>query len=218
MVLALAETYHSNMIVNRHGLHIEGGLVFLHEGPRSRCLTEGFNGLESPFEVVRSGFGSPHSFLSGVDEYGIEVEVPDHPLVRAMAPVPSTKSYWVDSKARGAIENLVLMSSPTGVMIHVPWATDMRRLAPRFSITNLTPIIIAGYEFKDVPVLRDLIQLPRTRPLLFCGPVPAPGVDEVIPAVDLIGLGIKPPWRAIGISLLMNWIRDEERNCDQSGA
>lgn len=191
---------------NRYGLHMEGEFAFLHEDARERCLTPGFEGLRSPFIVQRPGFACPHAFLSGVEEFNLDVSVPDHPLVAAMAPVPSTRVYWIDAPARQTIEDLVPLFSPSGLSIYAPWAIDIRGLALRLTLTNLGPIIVTGYDYKHLPRFQQLLHQPRTRPVIFCGAVCPPGVDEVLPIADIATLRPSRPWRAIGWALLQQWV------------
>ena len=42
-------------------------------------------------------------------------------------------------------------------------------------MSNISPVVIVGYETAHIPEIHRLLTLPRLRPLVFCGSFPPPG-------------------------------------------
>ena len=196
--------------LDTYGLHWQDEFAFLHEKGSSICLTPGFPDLPSPFEVVRPRTATPcpHELFVGPGEP--DVRVPSHPLVHAMAPVPHPNpvAYYIDASARGVVEFLTTMSGLVGVPTIQPWATKLKTVTPRLTVSNISPVVITSYDFKDLPDIRHLMDQRRTRPIILCGIFQPPNTVP-IPTDGLEKLRVAQPWRAIGQTILRRWVTKE---------
>jgi len=175
-------------IVQHWGLHVDGDLVFLHEQDRTRCMTPGLEGLESPFVVETRG-KCPHALLPW-DDSVVPVEPPSG-LARVLGPIPDGGAYWAPPAARPLLKvshDLCCLFRPASF---TPWATPLRRLAPELTLTNLAPLVIFDYEPKDLTQLLHLLDAPRIRTVVLCGPIRPAGVEEVDFTTEM------PPGRAL---------------------
>jgi hypothetical protein len=126
-----------------------------------------------------------------------------------MAPTPASAAVWyIGGGARGVIEDLAQMSGFGHQTVYTPWATPLQKLIPQLTVTNISPLVITGYSYRDLAYIERLISLPRLRPLVFCG-LYAPPHAQTIPTTDIAALESSAPWRAIGAFILRSWIKDQ---------
>jgi hypothetical protein len=71
--------------------------------------------------------------------------------------------------------------------------------------SNISPVVIVGYETAHIPEIHRLLTLPRLRPLVFCGSFPPPGpVTHVHGPIAAIA---RLPLRDIGWHILRKEIK-----------
>jgi hypothetical protein len=203
------------MIVNRWGLHNEGEFTFLHEPDQSLCLNAGMADLASPFRVVTRAT-CPHAFLTGPAPGEARPRIPRafrrHPLVVAMSPIewrsqwnPSWPPvFWGPSADRGLIETMTALSCLGPPTVFAAWSNKLSGLGPRLLVSNLSPVVIVGYEMAHLPEMQRLLTLPRLRPLVFCGSFPPPGPVTAIAGPLAVA---RLPLRDIGWHILRKEIK-----------
>src|SRR5277367_5018952 len=59
--------------------------------------------------------------------------------------------------------------------VFAAWSNKLSGLGPRLLASNISPVVIVGYETSHLPEMHRLLTLPRLRPLVFCGSFPPPG-------------------------------------------
>jgi hypothetical protein len=168
--------------VDRFGLHRQDNLVFLHEQDRKgRCLSPGLAKLKSPFKVrVPHWLYCPHAF-----EAPEEGPALDHPLVRAMGPDQEAGIFHLPAVHQNWLWRLSALT-PGGERTVEPWFTlktpRMRRVDPKLTITNAAPLVILDWGPADFNDMERLAAMPRTRNVIFSGPVKVPGTTVLDPA------------------------------------
>jgi hypothetical protein len=71
--------------------------------------------------------------------------------------------------------------------------------------SNISPVVIVGYETAHIPEIHRLLTLPRLRPLVFCGSFPPPGpVTQIQGPIAAIA---RLPLRDIGWHILRKEIK-----------
>lgn len=184
--------------VEHYGFHQDGNLVYLLEQNSARCLTPGLSALPSPFELVRRDkLPCPHMLRDPAPG-----SIVRHPLVKAMAPVPSKgAAFWLPSVHRPAVLALTQMTRVTGF---VPWTmtNPIQKLAAQLMLTNAAPLVITGYEPRDYLTLETLLTLPRIRTVILCGPLRVQGAAPIRPLKRL-----KHDWPAIGAAMTERYVR-----------
>jgi hypothetical protein len=176
------------------GLHVDDDLVFLHQQDGGVCLTPGLSELESPYEAPPPKVKCPHAIKPAPGPLP-----PLNPLIDALSPVPDGGAYWARPELLPIIRDAYQMSWPTSVSSYLPiWANPLAGLVSHLSVTNLTPLILIGYEPRHLRRIIQLLELPRIRTILFCGPMKPPGTVEVTtdPITETID------WRAAGAAVL----------------
>jgi hypothetical protein len=197
-----------SITVHHYGVHASGEFVFLHEKGHSVCLNDGFETLTSPFVVTppppSRSLNCPHTFLSGVEEL-IAARVPPYEgneLIYAMAPAPGeTRTYWVPPELRNVIEQLTMLSSLGPSSVVAPWRNHwLEAAAPSLLASNIGPVVVVAYDTASFRDIARMLQLPRTRPILFCGAMRPPGahMSLLAPSADIN----RAPLRSIGWTIL----------------
>ena len=155
---------------NHYGLLVDGGMCFLHEQSRSRCLSLGYERLESPFEIeTNSRLQCPHRILPLDFAEALPEQLSPGSLSYLMSPIPNGGAFWVPLDARKAIKNQLAMTPSSRATVFFPWVTPLRSVAPELSITNAAPLVIMDYEVRDLQTLAKLVALPRVRTIILCG-------------------------------------------------
>ena len=192
------------IFVDHFGIHREGEFVFLHEAGRSYCLTPGFEGLPSPFRV-RGSVSCPHRMLDDIPT--VAGPVVKHPTIRAFAPVVHKNPgvFWMPPEGRAVAEELLRMSVLVGSnAVMALWRGAPPAVFRALTVTNISPVLICGYDVRHSQTLRQLALLPRLRPLVFCGtfPPPCPHTQLDIPSVNIAKMPLKDiGWRMLKESL-----------------
>lgn len=165
------------------GLHVDGDLIFLHQGRWGRCVTPGLEGLQAPERVRRADHRRcPHNVVPAP---GPTPELTG--LVRVLAPIPDGGIYWVPGEAMDAIAKAMTMCAPVGQIVFSAWNTKVRHLVPQLTLTNIAPLIITGLRPIDLKATTELLRQPRVRTVLFCGdirPAVAEPIDWTLPSVS----------------------------------
>ena len=187
------------------GLFVDDDLAFLHQQGGGVCLTPGLSGLSSPYEppAARRGLVCPHAIDVDADDAAADVDTaPD--LIRVLAPIPDGGAYWAPESELPLVKLAMNLCSPTIGVFFPVWASDMQRLVAHLDTTNIAPLILASYEAKHLKAISKLLEVPRSRTIILCGPYRPPGVQEV-------GGGVFDPntdWRAMGAQMLKHHVHD----------
>jgi hypothetical protein len=196
-------------VVEHYGLHREDEFTFILERGYSMCLTPGFEGLRSPFVVRRLGttLPCPHRLLAHA--YEPEFKLPpeaQHPLIQAMSPrAGDPMIYWVPAAARGALAELMKLSSYVKRSIFSLRLGGAPDIMAALKLTNVTPIVVVAYDHYNGPTARSIALTETMRPIVFCGSFPpaAPHVALPLPDFDPSSL----PLAKIGWQLLKESVR-----------
>lgn len=161
------------MHLDHYGLHwMEGDIALLVQQDRVDHVL-GIP-MEFPVDVknrVRKIWQCPHNI--NLDD-AVQGDLPDCELVRAMLPVPKTPgelNLFVDEKHFGYVKNLLRLSSAKDEQYPV-WMMEPKVADARLYLTNLSPLIVFGYNPHQAQRLHQLIQQAAYCPrrLIFIGP------------------------------------------------
>jgi len=196
-------------IISRFGVHWEGEFAFLHEKGVSACLNNGFEGVRSPFELATHPLVQcPHTFLSGAEPSERPISRMWNASLLAQAMLPDAAGgaavYWAHANERRSIEELTQLSSLSHAPLFALWSARLPEIKRALEITNIGPVVIVGYDVTHYPLMRAILALPRSRPIIFCGDFPPPGPSEfcaMLPSALALNLS-RLPLRDIGWSIL----------------
>lgn len=194
------------LLVEHYGLHREGEFIFLLERGYSMCLSQGFEGLTSPFRTKRQ-VPCPHNLLAHAyeDDFELPPEA-QHPLVVAMAPRSADpKVYWVPQEARSVVGELCKLFSPVKVPVFTIRLGGSVRIMPELKASNITPVIISGYDYTNGPTMRAIALSETLRPIIFCGPFPPACEHTSLPIPDFRPANL--PLGKIGWQMLKESVR-----------
>ncbi len=180
------------------GLHVDGDLIFLHQGRWGRCVTPGLEGLQAPERVRRLDYRRcPHNVQPAPGPTPALTG-----LVKALAPIPDGGAYWVPAEAMASVSKAFVMCNPVHPVIFPAWHNKVKDLVPQLTLTNIAPLIITDLRPADLPGVGNLLRLPRVRTVLICGRIQPSGVEPIsdwkLPSVA--------DWRRVGGAFLHNHI------------